>query len=101
VPEVLVQHLSLEAFRVVHLDPSVAPLDDLGVVVGQHFRQLIKELGDRMVLAVPIGDFAGQLVDPASGTGRAAVVVVGAIIQAAGGREPKQQGSRRVTSLCE
>jgi hypothetical protein len=42
-----------------------------------------------MVLAVPIGDFAGQLVDPASGTGRAAVVVVGAIIQAAGGEGTK------------
>jgi hypothetical protein len=81
-PEVLVQHLRLEALGMVDLDPSVAPLDDLGVVIRQHFRQLVQELGDGVVLAVPIRHLAGKLVNPASAAtaaGRPAIVIVGAI----------------------
>ena len=49
-PKVLVQDFSLQALGIVHLDASVAPLDDLAVVVRQHLGELVEKLRHRVVL---------------------------------------------------
>ena len=42
-----------------NFDASIGPFDDFRVVVRKHFRQLVQELGNRMVLSVPIRHTVG------------------------------------------
>ena len=48
--KVLVEHFSLQSLGIVDFDSAVDPFDDLGVIICQHFGQLIEKLSDRVML---------------------------------------------------
>jgi hypothetical protein len=48
--KVLVKNFAFQALRVMNLDPTILPLDDFGVVLREHLRQLEEELSDRLRL---------------------------------------------------
>jgi len=52
--KVLVEDVTFQSFRMVDLDSSVDPLDNLVVIVRKHLRQLVEKLSDGVMLVIAV-----------------------------------------------
>ena len=55
VSKVLVEDFPFESLRIMNLNTAVDPFNDFSVIIGEHLDELIKKLGNRMMLAPPFG----------------------------------------------